>query len=145
MGYRVRLESRVGPTTRVEVVTEGILTRMLQDDPSLEGIAAICFDEFHERHLPSDLGLALALESRHVLRADLRVIVMSATLEAAPVSTLLGGDVAAPVITSAGRSFPVQTEYRPIRDGIPVDQGEGGHEPDLIVSRADGSADDPGS
>jgi ATP-dependent helicase HrpB len=121
VGYRVRLESRVSARTRVEVVTEGILTRMVQDDPALEGVAALCFDEFHERHLASDLGLALALESRGVLRPDLRVLVMSATLEAAPVARLLadhGGD--APVIVSEGRAFPVTTHYRPLRDGVPV-------------------------
>ncbi len=121
VGYRVRLESRVGPRTRIEVVTEGILTRMVQDDPALEGIAALCFDEFHERHLASDLGLALALESRGVLRPDLKLIVMSATLEAAPVARLLaerGAD--APVIVSEGRAFPVITHYRPLRDGVPM-------------------------
>lgn len=121
VGYRVRLESRVGPRTRVEVVTEGILTRMVQDDPTLEGIGALCFDEFHERHLASDLGLALALESRGVLRPDLRLIVMSATLEAAPVARLLaerGAD--ARVIVSEGRAFPVSTQYRPLRDGVPM-------------------------
>ncbi len=124
VGYRVRLESRVSARTRVEVVTEGILTRMVQDDPSLEGIAALCFDEFHERHLPSDLGLALALESRAVLRPDLRLVVMSATLEAAPVARLLAADhIDAPVIVSEGRAYPVVTHYRPLRDGVPMARG----------------------
>ncbi|MBX7119491.1 MAG: ATP-dependent helicase HrpB, partial [Gemmatimonadaceae bacterium] len=117
VGYRVRHESRVGPRTRVEVVTEGILTRMVQDDPALDGVAAVCFDEFHERHLTADLGLALVLESRAVLREDLRVLVMSATLEAAPVAALLGG---APVVASEGRSFPVTTVWRPPRPDTPV-------------------------
>lgn len=136
VGYRVRLEHRISARTRVEVVTEGILTRMVQDDPSLDGVAALCFDEFHERHLPSDLGLALALESRSVLRPDLRLLVMSATLEAAPVARLLadGGEAhgadadgasadAVPVIVSAGREFPVRTEWRALREGAPPATG----------------------
>lgn len=117
VGYRVRHESRVGPRTRIEVVTEGILTRMVQDDAGLEGIAAVLFDEFHERHLTADLGLALTLESRAVLRPDLRIVVMSATLEAAPVASLLDG---ARVIVSEGRSFPVETRWRAPREGVPV-------------------------
>ncbi len=117
VGYRVRHETRVGPRTRIEVVTEGILTRMVQGDASLEGIAAVIFDEFHERHLTADLGLALTLESRAVLRPDLRIVVMSATLEASPISALLDG---APVIASAGRSFSVETRWCPPRAGVPV-------------------------
>lgn len=120
VGYRVRLESRVSADTRVEVLTEGIFTRMVQDDPSLEGIAAVLFDEFHERHVGSDLGLALALESRAVLRPDLRLLVMSATLDAAPVARVLGDGMPAPVIVSEGREFPVSTAYRPPRDGVPM-------------------------
>ncbi len=116
VGYRVRLESRVGPRTRVEVVTEGILTRMVQDDPALEGIAAVLFDEFHERHLTADLGLALVLESRAVLRPDLRIVVMSATLELAGVARLLDD---APVVRSEGREHPVETTWRPMRPGVP--------------------------
>jgi ATP-dependent helicase HrpB len=121
VGYRVRLESRVSAATRVEVITEGIFTRMVQDDPSLEGVSALLFDEFHERHLTSDLGLALALEARQVLREDLRIVVMSATLEAAPVAGLLRGasGVEAPTIVSEGRSFPVTTENRALREGVP--------------------------
>ncbi len=121
VGYRVRLESRVSAATRVEVITEGIFTRMVQDDPSLDGVAAVLFDEFHERHLTSDLGLALALESCAVLRPDLRVLVMSATLEAAPVAQLLAASdgAPAPVIVSEGREFPVTTAWRPLRDGVP--------------------------
>lgn len=104
IGYRMRGESR--PGTRVEVVTEGILTRMIQSDPDLPGIGCIIFDEFHERSLNADLGLALALEIREALRPDLKLLVMSATLEAAPVAALMGD---APIITSDGQSFPVKT------------------------------------
>lgn len=108
VGYRVRLDTKVSAATRIEVVTEGVLTRMLQSDPSLEGIGAILFDEFHERHLHGDLGLALGLQAQSVLREDLRLLVMSATLEAAPVARLLGD---APIIESQGRAYPVQTIY----------------------------------
>ena len=110
VGYRMRGESRSGPQTRIEVVTEGILTRMIQADPGLEGIGAILFDEFHERSLNADLGLALALEARAALREDLMILVMSATLDAAPVARLMGG---APVITAEGRSYPVVTRWLP--------------------------------
>ncbi len=124
VGYRVRLESRVSARTRIEVVTEGILTRMLQDDPSLDGISAVLFDEFHERHLVADLGLALTLESRAALREDLRVLVMSATLDAAPVAALLveDGGAPAPIITSEARTFPVETRWKPPRDRVPLAQ-----------------------
>ncbi len=108
VGYRMRLETRVGPGTRVEVVTEGILTRMLQSDPSLEGVGLVVFDEFHERSLHADLGLALALHGRRVLRPELRILVMSATLAAEPVAELLGG---ARLIRSEGRAFPVETRW----------------------------------
>lgn len=108
VGYRVRRDSVVGPTTRIEVVTEGILTRMLQSDPSLDSTALIIFDEFHERSLHADLGLALALQSRAILRPDLKLLVMSATLDGGPISALLGN---APIITSEGRSFPVETRH----------------------------------
>jgi ATP-dependent helicase HrpB len=107
VGYRVRMDTRVGPATRIEVVTEGVLTRMLQSDPGLSGVGLVIFDEFHERHLESDLGLALCLDMQGVLSADLRLLVMSATLEAAPVAGLLGGVV----IECAGRQFPVETRY----------------------------------
>jgi ATP-dependent helicase HrpB len=108
VGYRMRMDSRVGAATRIEVVTDGILIRMLQDNPSLEGIGAVIFDEFHERGLDADLGLALSMEAQRYLREDLRLIVMSATLDGARVAALLGD---APVITSEGRSFPVETRY----------------------------------
>ncbi|MCU1492310.1 MAG: hrpB [Acidimicrobiaceae bacterium] len=114
VGYVTRDDRRVGRTTRVEVVTDGILTRRLQRDPSLAGTALVVFDEFHERHLQADLGLALTLDAREGLRPDLRVLVMSATLETGPVSALLGG---APVVMSRGRSFPIELRWRPGRPG----------------------------
>lgn len=108
VGYRVRLESRIGPHTRIEVVTEGVLSRMLQHDPALESYGLVIFDEFHERSLQADLGLALCLESQAALRDDLKLLVMSATLDGAAVARLLGD---APVVTSQGRSFPVAVHY----------------------------------
>ena len=108
VGYRIRGEAKVSPATRIEVVTEGILTRMIQSDPGLTGIGALIFDEFHERSLNGDLGLALALEIRGALRDDLVLVVMSATLDAGPVAALMG---AAPVVTSAGRAFEVETRW----------------------------------
>src|SRR5277367_978594 len=108
VGFRTRLETRVSRETRVEVVTEGILTRMLQDDSSLAGIGCVIFDEFHERSLNADLGLALCIESQQNLREDLRVVVMSATLDMEPIAKLLGD---APIVAAHGRSFEVATEY----------------------------------
>lgn len=108
VGYRTRLQSRIGPDTRVEVITEGVFTRMILDDPALEGVGAVLFDEFHERSLDADLGLALARETQQLLREDLRLLVMSATLDIAGVSRLLDG---APVIEAEGRMFPVETRY----------------------------------
>ncbi len=108
VGYRIRGESRIGRDTRIEVVTEGVLTRLLQSDPELPGVAAILFDEIHERSIHSDLGLALALEVQGALRPELRLLAMSATLDAAAVSGLLGG---APVIESEGRLHPVETRW----------------------------------
>jgi ATP-dependent helicase HrpB len=108
VGYRVRLESRVSSATRIEVVTEGILTRRLQGDPALEGVGLVIFDEFHERSLHADLALALCLDAQRALREDLKILVMSATLDTAAVAALLGG---APVVRSAGRSFPVEVHY----------------------------------
>jgi ATP-dependent helicase HrpB len=117
VGYRVRMDSRVGPRTRIEVVTEGILTRVLQDDATLDGVACVIFDEFHERSVHADVGLALTLETQRLVRPDLRVLVMSATLDTAPVARLLGD---APVITSEGRLFPVETRYTPPRPDVPL-------------------------
>lgn len=110
VGYRIRGEARVSAATRIEVVTEGILTRMIQSDPELAGVGAVIFDEFHERSLNADLGLALTWEVRGALRDDLIVLVMSATLDAEPVARMLAD---APVITSTGRSFPVETRWLP--------------------------------
>ncbi len=108
VGYRVHRDTCVGAATRLEVVTEGVLTRMLQGDPSLEGVGLVIFDEFHERSLHADLGLALALECQAVLREDLRLLVMSATLETEAVAALLGN---APVVSCEGKIYPVQTVY----------------------------------
>ena len=108
VGLRARLETRVSKRTRIEVLTEGVFTRMILDDPTLDGIAAVLFDEFHERSLDADLGLALALDAQRSLRGDLRILVMSATLAGEKVADLLGG---APMIASEGRSFPVETRY----------------------------------
>ncbi len=116
VGYRTRGDTKVSATTRIEVVTEGILTRRLQRDPGLEGVGAIIFDEFHERSLNSDLGLALALEARELLREDLRVLVMSATINAEAVAALLASTTdedQAPIISAAGRTHPVEISYRP--------------------------------
>ncbi len=107
VGYRVRMDTRITAKTRVEIVTEGVFTRMLLDDPELTGIAAVLFDEFHERSLDGDLGLALTLDAA-ALRPDLRILVMSATIDGGKVATLLDN---APVIESLGRAFPVETHY----------------------------------
>ena len=109
VGYRIRFESKVSKATRIEVLTEGILTRRLQNDPSLEGVGLVIFDEFHERHLHADLALALCLDSQRGLREDLKILVMSATLDGAAVARLLGD---APIITSEGRCYPVDVRYR---------------------------------
>jgi len=112
VGYRVRMDSRIGPRTRIEVVTEGVLTRLILADPALEQVGLVIFDEFHERSVHGDVGLALALLSQELLRPDLRLLVMSATLDGAAVSRLLGN---APVTSSEGRAFPVETRWRPRR------------------------------
>lgn len=108
VGYRTRLDTRVSAATRIEVVTEGILTRMVQQDPALSGYGMVIFDEFHERSLQADLGLALVREVQQALREDLRLLVMSATLDGSRIAALLGD---APVIASDGRSFPVAVRY----------------------------------
>lgn len=107
-GYRIRMESRISPRTRIEVVTEGVFTRLIQSDPALEAYGAILFDEFHERSLSSDLGMAFCMQTQEVLREDLRMIVMSATLDIEPILTWFSG---APLIQSEGRSFDVRTHY----------------------------------
>ena len=108
-GYRIRFENKVSRKTRIEVVTEGILTRRLQTDPELTGVGVLIFDEFHERSLQTDLGLALALDIQSALREDLRIIIMSATLDPGPVAKLLNQ---APVLESQGRAYPVQIDYQ---------------------------------
>ncbi len=116
VGYRVRGESRVSPGTRIEVITEGILTRQLAHDPTLDGVGAVLFDEFHERSLAADLGLALTLQTQSLLRPALRVLVMSATLDGDAVARLLADSAGdAPIVRSTGRMFPVHTHHRPPR------------------------------
>ena len=119
IGYRVRLDSKVSGATRIEVVTEGVFTRMILGDPELSGVAAVIFDEFHERSLEGDLGLALARDAQTALRPDLRLIVMSATLDAARIASLLDE---APVIESEGRLFPVALRYRPRDARAPLEK-----------------------
>jgi ATP-dependent helicase HrpB len=108
IGYRIRFENRIGKNTRIEVVTEGILTRMLQSDNSVENVGLVIFDEFHERSLNADLALALTLQAQQILREDLRILIMSATLDGAKLSSLLNN---APIITSAGKQYPVEIKY----------------------------------
>jgi ATP-dependent helicase HrpB len=129
IGYRMRLETRVSRRTRVEVVTEGVFTRMLQSDPALDGVAAVLFDEFHERSLHADTGLAFALDSQENLSPELRLLVMSATLDGAAVARLLGE---APVVRASGRVFPV--EIRHVGTGMPTLPG-GRESPELAVVR----------
>ncbi|THJ24773.1 MAG: ATP-dependent helicase HrpB [Nitrospira sp. CG24E] len=135
VGYRMRLDTKVGPKTRIEVVTEGILARLLQNDPALSAYAIVLFDEFHERSLQADTGLALCLESQRLFRPDLRLLVMSATLDCGPVSELLGQ---APTIVCEGRMFPVETRY--------LDQPLSGHLDTAVVQSIKRSlAQDQGS
>src|SRR3954468_7699575 len=108
VGYRVRFENKVSAQTRIEVVTEGILTRMLQHDNALEGIGLVIFDEFHERSLQADLSLALCYQMQQILRPDLKLLIMSATLDGAKLSALLNQ---APILTSEGRHYPVTFNY----------------------------------
>jgi len=138
VGYRIRLESKVGPRTRIEVVTEGILARRLQDDPALEGVGLVIFDEFHERNLDADLALALTLNGRELLREEppLKVLLMSATLEGERLSALLG---AAPVVSSDDRMFPVDMRW-----GRPAQPGEW-LEPRVVQTVLQALDDEPGS
>ncbi|HHX82575.1 MAG TPA: ATP-dependent helicase HrpB, partial [Pseudomonadaceae bacterium] len=137
VGYRIRFESRVSAATRIEVVTEGVLTRMIQDDPLLEGVGAILFDEFHERHLAGDLGLALALDVQAGLREDLRLVVMSATLDGERLAAFLQAER----ISSQGRAFPVDVCYFPSRRNEAlatqvrrcIDEALATHEGDILV------------
>jgi ATP-dependent helicase HrpB len=119
VGYRVRFGSKISRATRIEVVTEGIFSRQILDDPELSGVAAVLFDEFHERSLDADLGLALARDAQTGLREDLRILVMSATLDGARVGKLLGD---APVIASEGRAFPVETRYLGRKVDAPIER-----------------------
>ncbi|MGJ4973210.1 MULTISPECIES: ATP-dependent helicase HrpB [unclassified Bradyrhizobium] len=119
VGYRVRFGSKISRATRIEVVTEGIFTRQILDDPELTGVAAVLFDEFHERSLDADLGLALARDAQQGLREDLRILVMSATLDGARVARLLGN---APVVESEGRAYPVETRYVGRKPDAPVER-----------------------
>jgi ATP-dependent helicase HrpB len=119
VGYRTRFETLVSAGTRIEVVTEALLTRMLQKDPSLEGVAAVIFDEFHERSIHADLALALTLDARSILRDDLRIALMSATLDAGSAAGLLGGNAA--IVNAPGRCFEVEVEYAPLKPGAPVE------------------------
>ena len=130
VGWRMRGDTRISATTRIEVVTEGVLTRMLLSDPTLDGVGAVCFDEFHERSIHGDTGLALALHSQHLLRPDLRILVMSATIDGARVATLLDD---APVITSSGRAFPVSTSFRPPRDNQRMEEATAGAVRDALT------------
>ena len=119
VGYRIRFESRVSAATRIEVLTEGILTRMLVDDPTLEGVAVVIFDEFHERSLQSDVALALTREVQQLLRQDLRILLMSATIDTAALCAALD----APLLESAGRMFPVEIRHTP-EEASPEDVAE---------------------
>ena len=133
VGYRMRLETRVSRATRIEVVTEGVLTRLLQEDAALEGVAAVIFDEFHERSLQADLGLALCLDARAQLAPALRLLVMSATLDGAAVGRLLGD---APRVSAAGRTFTVETRYAgkgaPL---LPADGAGATHTPEKLIAQ----------
>ena len=120
LGYSIRFDSQVSEKTRIEVVTEGIFTRRIQANPSLEGIAMVIFDEFHERSLQTDLALALCLDIRRTAREDLKILVMSATLDCEPVASLLGS---APVIASGGEAFPVEERYRAVDRQRPIQEG----------------------
>ncbi|MBQ7730385.1 MAG: ATP-dependent helicase HrpB [Lentisphaeria bacterium] len=119
VGYRTRFETLVSADTRIEVVTEALLTRMIQKDPSLEGVSAVIFDEFHERSIHADLALALTLDARSILRDDLRIALMSATLDADSAAGLLGNDTE--IVNASGRCFEVGVSYAPLKPGAPVE------------------------
>src|SRR4029077_9662540 len=119
VGYRVRFGSQVSRKTRIEVVTEGVFTRMALDDPTLGDVVAVLFDEFHERSLDADLGLAFARDAQQGLREDLKILVMSATIDGARIARHLGN---APVVASEGRSFPVETRYLGRDARIPIER-----------------------
>ncbi|HEY6950931.1 MAG TPA: DEAD/DEAH box helicase, partial [Bacteroidota bacterium] len=134
IGYRIRGENKTGTSTSIEVLTEGILTKMIRKEPDLPGVGMVIFDEFHERSIHADLGLAFALDVQKNLRSDLRILVMSATLDGARLSLILGN---VPVVESKGRLFPIETRYakfpsdKPIADRVAetivraLDQSEG--------------------
>lgn len=129
VGYRVRLDTRVGPKTRIELNTDGVFLRRLQRDPELQGVSAVLFDECHERGLDSDASLALCLEAQAALRPDLRLIAMSATLDAAPFAALMGN---CPVVTGAGQSYPVETRWRPVSPQARLDAVVAGQVQDAL-------------
>lgn len=141
VGYQTRDERVIGRDTRIEVVTEGILTRRLQSDPTLSGVGLIVFDEVHERHLTTDLGLALALDVQSTLRPDLHILAMSATADATKLAARLGASEPAPIVTSSGRQYPVEIVWAPPRHGErPVDAAAAviaralrDHEGDVLV------------
>jgi ATP-dependent helicase HrpB len=144
VGYRMRMDTRVSRETRIEVVTEGVLTRILQHDPALEEFAAVIFDEFHERSLQADLGLALTLDARESLSSDLRILVMSATLDGEAVARVLGGapgaNMPAPIVTAEGRLFPVESRYAgkgmPLLPGVATRTPSGAVEtPEKVVTQ----------
>ena len=117
IGYRVRFENKTSASTKIEVVTEGILTRMLQNDNALENLGLVIFDEFHERSLNADLALALCLQVQQLLRDDLKILIMSATINGEKLSSLLNN---APIITSAGRQYPVKVIYEGVDEKVPL-------------------------
>jgi ATP-dependent helicase HrpB len=134
VGYRVRFDTKVGPKTRIELNTDGVFLRRLQRDPELQGVSAVLFDECHERGLDSDASLALCLEAQAALRPDLRLVAMSATLDAAPFAALMGPkDNPAPVVTGQGQSYPVETRWRPISPQARLDAAVAGQVQDAVL------------